>query len=91
MDPPPTAGQTSPVACSILLVDDAADSAHILRTSLRRRGYAVEAVLSASEALAHLRETPVNVVVTHLRMPGMSGLELCAPCARRIPICRRSS
>ena len=78
MDPSLATGHTSPMGCSVLLVDDAADSAHILRTSLRRRGYAVEAVLSASEALAYLRETPVDVVITHLRMPSMSGLELCS-------------
>jgi two-component system, NtrC family, response regulator AtoC len=77
MDPCSPRGHTAPMACSVLLVDDAADSAHILRTSLRRRGYVVEAALSANEALAYLRGTPVDVVIAHLRMPGMSGLELC--------------
>jgi DNA-binding NtrC family response regulator len=77
MDPCSPRGHTAAMACSVLLVDDAADSAHILRTSLRRRGYVVEAALSASEALAYLHGTPVDVVIAHLRMPGMSGLELC--------------
>jgi two-component system, NtrC family, response regulator AtoC len=65
------------MGCSVLVVDEAVDSAHLLRTTLRRRGYAAEAALSASEALAFLRATPVDVVIAHIRMPGMSGLELC--------------
>ena len=61
----------------MLVVDEAVDSAHLLRTNLRRRGYAVEAALSASDALASPRATPVAVVIAHIQMPGMSGLELC--------------
>jgi two-component system, NtrC family, response regulator AtoC len=77
MDPTGVEAHTSGMGCRVLVVDEAVDSAHMLRTTLRRRGYAAEAVLSASEALTSLKAMPVDVVIAHIRMPGMSGLELC--------------
>jgi DNA-binding NtrC family response regulator len=60
----------------ILLVDDSADTLEVLQRNLAGRGYEVEAVLSASEAVQALATKAVDIVVTDLKMPGMSGLDL---------------
>ena len=62
---------------SILVVEDDPDTATLLRDALRRRGWEVDSVDSGPEALDHLHKTPVDVVVTDIAMPMMSGIELC--------------
>src|SRR5256885_10671765 len=61
----------------ILIVDDEPDTATLLRDSLRRRGYLVDEVHSGEDCLSYLRTKPVDVVVTDIKMPGMTGIELC--------------
>jgi two-component system response regulator HydG len=63
---------------SVLVVDDDLDTASLFRESLRRRGVDVHEAHSADECLSRLRARPVDVVVTDVRMPGMTGIELCA-------------
>jgi len=52
----------------------------MLRTSLELSGrpYDITVVASAEEALLELQHGPIDMVVTDLRLPGMSGLELLA-------------
>ncbi|MBL9020447.1 MAG: sigma-54-dependent Fis family transcriptional regulator [Myxococcales bacterium] len=71
----------------ILIVDDEEDTALLLRDALRRRGWAVDAVLSGADCLAYMRRDPVDVVVTDVQMPGMSGIEVCDQLYRRYPDC----
>jgi len=70
---------------SILIVDDEDDTAVLLRDSLRKRGFDVDAVNSAQQALDHLRTAEVDVVVTDVQMDGMSGIELCEQLRERHP------
>ena len=60
----------------ILLVDDSPDTLEVLERNLTARNFEVCTALSAAEAVAILSQGPVDVVVTDMRMPGMSGLEL---------------
>jgi DNA-binding NtrC family response regulator len=60
----------------ILVVDDEAAQRDILGGFLRKQGFDVQTVASAPEALARLREEPVDLVLTDVKMPGMSGLDL---------------
>lgn len=62
----------------ILLVDDDEDIRLSMRAVLRRAGYLVTAVSSGEAALQAEREHSIPVVITDLRMPGMSGDELIA-------------
>src|ERR1019366_4724978 len=39
-------------------------------------GYQVDAAANGKEALAKIQETPPDLVITDLMMPGMSGVEL---------------
>jgi DNA-binding NtrC family response regulator len=70
---------------TILLVDDDEDTRHLLETSLRHRGYNVSAVESAQACLARVREEDVDLVVTDLQMPEMSGIDLCDQLRLRHP------
>lgn len=62
----------------ILLVDDERDISRMLRSSLELsgQGFIVVDVPSGEEALLELARGPVDVLVTDLRLPGISGLEL---------------
>jgi DNA-binding NtrC family response regulator len=70
---------------TILIVDDDDDTAVLLRDSLRKRGFDVDAVNSAQQCLEHLRTDPADVVVTDVQMTGMSGIELCQELRQRYP------
>jgi two-component system response regulator AtoC len=70
---------------AILLVDDDDDTRMLMCDGLRRRGFEVETVSSAKACLERIARAPVDMVVTDVQMPGMSGLELCATLKQRFP------
>jgi DNA-binding NtrC family response regulator len=61
----------------VLVVEDDAEMAALLRDGLARRGFAVELEPSADAALARIAAEPFRAVVTDVRMRGLSGIELC--------------
>lgn len=70
----------------ILIVDDEIRFADVLRLALNAEGCGeVDTAQSGEEALDKVRTDPCDVLVTDLRMPGMSGLELMAEVKRRAP------
>lgn len=60
----------------ILVADDDDNLRWVLRTQLEELGYAVTAVASGAEALAEIEKDPPALVLSDLKMPGMSGLDL---------------
>jgi len=60
----------------LLLVDDDASLLKLLGIRLEAEGFAILSATSAEEALQVLRNHPVDLVLTDLRMEGTSGLEL---------------
>lgn len=60
----------------ILVVDDEAAQRDILGGFLRKQGYEVREADSGAAALGLLRAEMVDLVLTDVRMPGMSGLDL---------------
>jgi CheY-like chemotaxis protein len=64
----------------ILLVDDQRQVSRMLRASLELsgEGYVVVDSPSGEEALLELARGPVDLLVTDLRLPGISGLDLLA-------------
>jgi CheY-like chemotaxis protein/predicted regulator of Ras-like GTPase activity (Roadblock/LC7/MglB family) len=62
----------------ILLVDDQRQVSRVLRSSLELSGreYLISDVTSAEEALVEMDRAPIDLLVTDLRLPAMSGLEL---------------
>jgi response regulator RpfG family c-di-GMP phosphodiesterase len=75
----------------ILLVDDEPALRELLRATFEGAHVQVEEAASALEAEARIKRRRPDVVVLDLRMPGMSGAELCARLkgaerTKRIPI-----
>ncbi len=65
----------------ILLVDDEADFLFSVSVALRKSGFRAETAESGNEALrkildARKEEDPHSLLITDIRMPGMSGLNL---------------
>jgi DNA-binding NtrC family response regulator len=60
---------------SVLLVDDDPESLHSTARILEYANHRVHAVMSAQEALLALQAEQPDLVITDVRMPGMSGLE----------------
>ncbi|MGC9969568.1 MAG: sigma-54 dependent transcriptional regulator [Bryobacteraceae bacterium] len=60
----------------ILVVDDDESLRRVTEVQLQQGGYQVLTAASGQEALELLQKRPVELVVTDLKMPGMSGLEL---------------
>jgi DNA-binding NtrC family response regulator len=60
----------------LLVVEDEPYVRQSLVDVLRSRDFDAEAAPSVAEALAHLAKSPVDVVLTDLKMPGQDGREL---------------
>jgi two-component system, NtrC family, response regulator HydG len=69
--PPPAASGTR-----ILVVDDSPDTLELIQRNLASQGYVVHTASSAAGALALLDSMTVDLVVTDVRMPGLSGIDL---------------
>jgi DNA-binding NtrC family response regulator len=60
----------------ILIVDDEENVVALFKRVLTKKGYAVQGASMAEEALEKLEMELFDLVVTDLKMPGMSGLDL---------------
>ncbi len=70
----------------ILVVDDEEEVREILAETLVEFGYVVLTAASGEQALPMLaKDNSVAMVITDVRMPGMSGLELADEIRRRWP------
>jgi len=68
--------QTPPKPLNVWLVDDDASIRWVLERALRQGGMAPTAFDQADAVLAALRRERPDVLITDIRMPGRSGLEL---------------
>ncbi len=76
----------APEETNVLLVDDDEAACRLLAEVLERDGYRVASAMSVDEALAKLdREGPFDAVLTDLRMPERSGLDLLKRVREREP------
>jgi two-component system NtrC family sensor kinase len=69
----------------ILVVDDEEPVANLLARLLRQLGHTPIVANSADEALARLAQEPVDLILTDVKMPGMSGFELHQIIKQRSP------
>jgi two-component system NtrC family response regulator len=60
----------------ILVVDDEEPQRRLLAGFLKKKGYAVETAADADEAMRVVSSRTVDLVLTDLRMPGRTGVEL---------------
>jgi DNA-binding NtrC family response regulator len=66
----------SPESESILVVDDSTATTEVVERNLVAKGFRVYTASSAAQAMGVLASIPIDLVVTDLKMPGASGLEL---------------
>jgi len=62
----------------ILVIDDEERITDLLSRQFTVAGFEVATVNSASEALIRIEEAVPDLIILDLRMPGMTGYELCA-------------
>lgn len=62
----------------ILIVEDDLRLAAILQKLLQREGYAVDLATRGDDGLARSLQSPYDVVITDLKLPGLDGLEIVA-------------
>lgn len=75
----------------ILVVDDVPANVKLLEAKLGREYYEVSGVNSGAEALEFVAESPPDIVLLDIMMPGMDGFEVCLrlkqdPAAQHIPV-----
>ncbi len=75
-DPLPAAGCRLPAASRILVVDDERSMREMLGILLRRDGHDLTIVESGTEAIELLRRQPFDLVVSDVKMPDVSGVEV---------------
>ncbi|HTY24405.1 MAG TPA: sigma-54 dependent transcriptional regulator [Desulfomonilaceae bacterium] len=61
---------------TILVVDDEKNYLVVLEELLQDEGYEVVTAASGAEAMEIIEKTPVDTVLTDIKMPGMSGMDL---------------
>jgi DNA-binding NtrC family response regulator len=61
---------------SILVVDDVPNTVEVLKRNLTSQGYTVYTAPSVAKALEITKGTPIDLVITDLKMPKVSGLDL---------------
>ncbi len=70
---------------NILLVEDSAEVSCITVEYLQELGHQVVAVTAAETAIATLQDAQFDAVMTDIRLPGMSGIELAKRLVKRYP------
>jgi two-component system, OmpR family, response regulator len=71
---------------SILVVDDEAHIRDVVRYALERDGFDVVCAANGLEALAAVREHPVDLVVLDVVMPELDGLSVCRRLREERPV-----
>ena len=61
---------------TILVVDDEKSMRDFLKILLKKEGYSVETGSNADDALLKLQQNSFDLIISDIRMPGISGLEL---------------
>jgi two-component system response regulator HydG len=60
----------------LLIVDDSPDTRELLERNLTSQGYRVFTAADVGQALSILASTKIDLVITDLKLPGVSGLDL---------------
>jgi two-component system response regulator HydG len=69
----------------LLAVDDAPDTLELLQRNLAGEGYTVFTASSVAEAIRVLDGTPVDIVITDMKMPEATGMDLVRHVRQNLP------
>ena len=61
----------------ILVAEDDSDIAELISHYLKKAGWSAHVATAGDQALAYVRNHPVDIVILDLMLPGMSGLDVC--------------
>jgi len=61
---------------NILIVDDEKNILKVVSVTLKKSGYNVDAARSSEEAIEKFNENPYDLIVTDLKLPGKTGIDL---------------
>ena len=75
-DPPPTPARATDRAARILVVDDERSMRELLAIVLGREGYEVVVAENGRQALDELERRPVDLLISDIHMPDMTGLDV---------------
>ena len=75
----------------VLVVEDSADIAELIRHYLERSNYTVDQLKAGTDVLPHVRRSPPDIIVLDLMLPGMDGMLVCQalrrePSVAQLPI-----
>jgi two-component system NtrC family response regulator len=70
---------------TILVVDDEKNYLVVLEALLGPEGYEMLTAENATDALKVVRESDIDLIITDMKMPGMSGMELLEECKKIKP------
>ena len=79
------------IGTRILLVDDQPDQIEMYRFALEHAGFLIDEAVNGTTALEQVRQVPPDLIVLDLRLPDMSGWDVCTalkqdPATASIPI-----
>ncbi len=66
-----------PPRARVLVVEDEADVAELIRYNLTREGYGVVVASSGSDAIRSAREEPPDAILLDIMVPQLNGWEIC--------------
>jgi DNA-binding NtrC family response regulator len=66
------------VSNSILFVDDERDTRHLVQAALADRHFDVDVCGTADEAMARVKDSHLDVIVTDMNLDGTDGLDFCS-------------
>jgi len=70
---------------SILVVDDVPNTVEVLERNLTAEGYSVFTAPGVPEAIRITESTPIDLVITDLKMPKVSGIDLVRHVRENLP------
>src|SRR5947207_7182451 len=72
----PAAGESTPTGVRVLVVDDDAAICRQMASGFATAGYIVVTANDGNGAIAQAAETPPDIAIVDLEMPGTSGLDV---------------
>jgi CheY-like chemotaxis protein len=74
------------MSTNVLIVDDTPSKRYLLASWLRRSGYTVVEAGTGAEALRRVDTEPVDLVVLDVKLPDMTGFEVCERIKNRLTV-----
>jgi two-component system, OmpR family, alkaline phosphatase synthesis response regulator PhoP len=68
---------------SILVAEDAEETANLIKFALEKAGFQVELVTNGLDALKSIEKKTPDLLITDILMPGMNGFELMEELSKR--------